>query len=50
MKNNKYQLENLYLSPKQKDHDSTRKIYLSGGLLSKTSRNQQSKTQNATLR
>lgn len=50
MKNNKYHLENLYLSPKQKDHDTTRKIYLNGGLLSKTSRNQQSKTQNTMLR
>lgn len=43
MRQSKAQLDNIYISPKSKDNDIVRKIYLNGGLLSKTSRNQQSK-------
>lgn len=39
MKPNRLQLANLYISPRNKEVDSTRKIYLNGGLLSKTNRN-----------
>jgi hypothetical protein len=41
MKQQKHPADQLYLSPKNKDADLVRKIYLSGGLLSKTSRNLQ---------
>jgi len=50
MKSARYQLENLYISPKSKDTDMARKIYLSGGLLSKTSRNQQNKCMNGLVK
>jgi hypothetical protein len=43
MKNRPFQLENLYLSPRNKDSDTARKIYMNGCIQSKTSRNPQSK-------
>lgn len=50
MKNTRYHLDNLYPSSREKDHDTTRKIYLGGGLLSKTQRNQHGKSPNAVLK
>jgi hypothetical protein len=50
MKSTKPQIDHLYISPKNKDTDIVRKIYLNGGLLSKTSRNQQSKGINAMMK
>jgi len=50
MKPAKSQLDNLYFSPKNKDIDIVRKIYLNGGLLSKSSRNNQAKSPNNMLK
>lgn len=50
MKQPKSQTEQTYLSPKSKDVDIVRKIYLNGGLLSKTSRNNQAKAFNPILK
>ena len=43
MKNKPFQLENLYLSPRNKEQDTARKIYMNGSIQSKTKRNPQSK-------
>lgn len=50
MKQPKTQLDYQHTSPKSKDNDIVRKIYLNGGLLSKTSRNQQTKGINNMLK
>lgn len=44
MKSRPFQLENLYLSPRNKEVDTARKIYMNGCLQPKTTRNQQNKS------
>ena len=50
MKQAKQPCAQLYLSPRSKDADLARKIYLNGGLLSKSSRNLNGKNINPMLK
>ena len=50
MKQAKQPGDQLYLSPRSKDTDLVRKIYLNGGLLSKSSRNLNAKNINSMLK